>query len=155
MSIEKLEIIDGGESTGLTFNAELEDHLYVICKWAKFLAILGFIFIGLTFIVMLIAGGSVATLLASSATGFGAAIAPVITIVILLLIALYILPVVYMYRFSSKIKQGLKFVNQESLNGGINNFRKFWKFVGVLTIAFLILNILTVIGSFATIASMQ
>ncbi len=155
MSIEKLEIIDRGESSGLSINPELQDHLSVICKWAKFLAIIGIIFICLGFISMLLAGGAMATLLASSTVGMGAAIGPMITIGFLLIIAMYFVPVLYLYRFSNKTKQGIQFTNQELLNGGMNNFRKFWKFVGILTIVLLVINIVTVFGGIIAAMSMR
>ena len=155
MSLENLEIIDSGTGSGLTMSPEMQAHLKEICKWSRFLAILGFIFIGLSFIIMLLAGGTMATLMASSGVPGMAAAGPLITIISLALIALYIIPVLYLYKFSGNTKKGLQSVSQEMVDLGITNFRKFWKFIGVFTIGFIILYFVLMIGGLAAVFASQ
>lgn len=96
-------------------------------RWGMFLAIVGFIFSGL---IVLIGLTMFAGVFGELYPGFGGGVG----IVYVLMSLLYIFPSLFLYRFSSKIKQGIQSNNHESCSEAYSNLRKLFLFMGVLTI---------------------
>ena len=105
------------DSFELQFTTEAQSFLRETAKWAKFLAILGFIFVGLYVImalVMFAAGGSMAAasqdlegMEGMGAGGMMGAVGAAGGIVYLLAALLYFFPVLYLYRFATKAQFAL------------------------------------------------
>jgi len=107
-------------------------------RWAKFLAIVGFVFCGILAIVALFAGsllGSIMDRFGSPASGFlGSAF---FTIIYLGFALLYFFPCLYLYRFGSRAQLALKNNDNEQMTSSFRNLRSCFRFLGILTIIIL------------------
>lgn len=113
------------------------DYLRESAKWAKFIAIVGFVFCGLMVIIALFAG----TILASSmsmamggAAGFGGGL---ITFIYIVLAAMWFIPCLYLFRFASGMQVALRNNEQEKLLNSLKNLKSHFKFIGILLIILL------------------
>lgn len=124
---------------GLAINLRSEDFLRNAAKWGKFLAIMGFIMVALMVVFALFAG----SLIGSAMSGMGGNGAAgfmgsgFFTVFYLLFAILYFFPVLYLYKFSVKMQDGLRARNQESVAESFKNLKSLFKFMGVLTIILL------------------
>lgn len=125
-------------------------HLAETAKWANFLSIVGFVLSSIIAIIALFAG----TLLGSMSRGFGSSSSMIgagfITVVYLLIAALYFFMSLFLYRFASKMKTALYSNDQEYLNSSFMNLKSLYKLMGILTIiylGFLALGLIVGIGS--------
>jgi hypothetical protein len=112
--------------------------------WARFLAVIMFIFLGLLtlgILAVVVVGGAV--------MGAGGGIAMLFIGIIYLAILLF--PALYLWRFSQKIKSAIQFNDNELLAGGFNNLMRFYRFIGILTIAIFGLYILIAIIGVSTL----
>jgi hypothetical protein len=110
-------------------------YLRDAARWARFLAIAGFIFCGL-FVVAAILFMTVLSSLfnsmgASGVSGIGAGLIGVVYIAIGVL---NFFPCLYLYKFAARMQAALSGNNQEQLNSSFLNMRAFYRFVGVLMI---------------------
>ncbi len=115
---------------GSTLNSEIKSYLAETAKWGYFLAIVGFIGIGFMVLAGLFMGSFMSTL------GMGAAglISPaVFTVMYLIIAALYFFPVLYLFRFSTKMKVALRSDNEAELTTSFQNLKSLYKFMGILT----------------------
>jgi uncharacterized membrane protein YjgN (DUF898 family) len=122
---------------GLTIDNNTRAHLIEGARWAKFLAIVGFVMCGLFVIFALFAG----TLLAAMTRGprFGdsvdsTGIGMFLTIFYLGLDVLIFLPYLFLYRYSNHMKNALNTNDQERLNKSVQNLKIMFRYVGILTI---------------------
>ena len=132
------------ENNNLHINKNVKGYLLETAKWGQFLAIMGYIFVGLMVIIAFV------FILASKyfpglntngsfTLGFGA--------LYLLLSGLYMIPVTYLYRFSTQVKHGL--INQDEINveESFKKLKSLFKFSGILTIVLIGIYLLMFIGS--------
>lgn len=135
-------------------------HLSEAAKWANFLAILGFIFIGL-FVVMAIFGGTyLATMFGKynrydndfSGAQSGVAVVVIVYYVVVALLAFF--AYLFLYRFAVNMKMALRANNQDLLNRSFQNLKIMYRYVGILAIIGLSLFVLgiliAIIGSATT-----
>lgn len=118
----------------LQFTSMAKDYLRETSKWAKFLAIIGFIGIGFLVLIafaMFAMGGSMGDMAAMSGLGAG------VGIVYLLLAVLYFFPVMYLYKFATKAKNALNSNNSQELTDAFENMKSHYKFMGILAIIML------------------
>jgi len=129
------------ESQDLVLNKESLGYLIIIRKWAMFFAILGFIGIGFMVLLALFMG-----IASSIGTAFGGMhetwILVVFTLVYLLLAGLYVMPVLYLLRFSTKMKTAIETSDQNNLVLAFQNLKSHFKYVGIMTIVIMGLYIL-------------
>ena len=102
-------------------------------KWSKFMAIIGFIGIGLMVLVSLF-----------MAIGFGAMGAStmpelpfsmsVFSIIYVLFAAIYFFPVYYLYQYATKTSAALHSKNKQLLAEGLENLKSHHKFLGIFTL---------------------
>jgi len=131
---------------GLMIDNESQAYLKETSKWAKFLAIVGFIMAGF----MVLMGLFMGTIMSTMGGGMGGEIPgfPVWTFSVLYILfaILYIMPMLYMYRFASKIQTALVQQNQVVLNSAFENLKSLFKFAGIMTIIMLALYALMIVG---------
>ena len=120
-------------------------HLSEAAKWARFLAIMGFIFLGLMVVGGIVAAAVMASSMnqygseyGSSGAGFmmgnfGAGMA----VIYILLAVLYFFPCLFLFRFAAKTKQALASNDQTDLNLGFQNLKAMFRYMGILTIVVL------------------
>ena len=116
-------------------------YLGETARWAKFLAIVGFVLCGVMIVFALFAGTILSTFsrmgntdALTSTLGLGGAFISLIYIVIALL---YFFPCLYLFNFSNKMQSALRNNDQTNLNAAFSNLKACFKFVGILTIVFL------------------
>lgn len=123
-------------NTELQIDTTAHAYLAETAKWGNFLSILGFIFSGIIAIAALFAG----SLLGSMGSAFGntsAIGAGFVTVIYLLIAALYFFMSLYLYRFSTKMKAALYTNDQDSLNNSFLNLKSLYRMMGILTIIYL------------------
>ena len=117
-------------------------------KWTMFLAILGFIFIGLLAIIVLIVG--------LVGAGFGGLMGGseilIILLVYIVIGVLYFFPIYYLLKFSVNMKKAIEQAEQKDLTVAFEYLKSHYKFIGILTIA--ILGLYVLIGIVAAIVGM-
>lgn len=98
-------------------------------KWAKFLAIVGFVMLGIMVLASLIMIGMMASLAGAPAAGLG--------LVYLLMAALYFFPTLYLYKFAVKTKNAIETYSENGFEDGAENLKSMFKFMGILMIVVL------------------
>jgi len=113
-------------------------YLTEIAKWARFLAIVGFIFLVVLVIIALfmgsIMGATMSEIDDEAAGAMGALMGGGMTALYLLMAALYFFPTWYLYRFATRTKQALASSDSELLAGGLEQLKSCFKFMGILMI---------------------
>ena len=113
-------------------------YLAEAAKWAKFLAILGFIFCALIILMALFAGTFISTIFAQLEPQSSITATPItgtIVIVYYVLVALlYFFPCLYLFNFASKMQAAIRNNDQVYLNASFKNLKSWFKFIGILTV---------------------
>jgi cytochrome b561 len=109
-------------------------------KWTMFLAILGFIAIGVLLIVGIITGIFLSVFnkgdTASSIPGW------LVCIIIIASSVIYFFPMLYIYRFSKFLAGVSKTNDNEELKKAFKNLRSYFTYIGILIIAILVIYII-------------
>ena len=123
-------------------------NLNETAKWAKFLAVVGFVLTGLIILVAIFAGSILSTLSRSGeAPGMIAMSSGVLTITYLIVGGIYFFMSLYLYRFASNMQVALSAASQENLNISFHNLKNLYKIMGIITIVYLgILVIAMILG---------
>jgi hypothetical protein len=121
---------------------EVRSYLAESAKWGKFLAIMGYIGIGLMLLlaVGVMAMGSASQLVPGMGMNMGA-----FGLVYVVIAAFYFFPVYYLHQFSLKIKHGLTSQDPQSITTGFQNLKSLFKFMGIFTIAILSIYALVIV----------
>lgn len=135
---------------GLSIDATSKAHLTVAAKWAKFLAIIGFIVCGIIVLAGIFAGSLMSSFSSSQYGEFGGwtnlggfgALAAVFYVLIALL---YFFPCLFLFNFAAKMKAALLADDQDTLNLSFQNLKKTFRFVGIVTIVVLSIYLLVFI----------
>jgi uncharacterized membrane protein YjgN (DUF898 family) len=135
-SNDKLEPLDNLSVDQLVINDQTRSYLKETARWAKFLAIVGFVFIGL----MALMGFFFASAFSSmAALGSEASELPIpstmpFVFIYFVILLLYIMPTLYLYRFADRLQTSLKNNSQSDVNAAFENLKSLFKFVGILTV---------------------
>ena len=132
---------------------ETLNHLNTTRKWAMFLAIVGFIFLGLLIIIGLIAG----TFLTTFSTGEKGLGIPesLMFIPVLLLIVIYFFPVLFLFRFSKHTSHAVHTFDKLELHKAIKNLKAFFAYIGILIIIILSIYIVVLIIAGSSMAFLK
>lgn len=125
-------MIDQIESNDLSLTTAAKAFLKESAGWTKFISIVGFVFLGLLVLIALFAGAFLGEMMGNS--GMGAMGGAVVTVIYLLIAALYFFPIYYLFQFSSKMKAALQTQNSEFLEQAFSNLKSHYKFMGILLI---------------------
>lgn len=130
-------------------------------KWAKFLAILGFIGIG----IMIIAGFFMGAIMSSfgamsefsgTPNPFGMIGGAFFVILYLFIALIYYFPIKYLYDFSTKVKKAFEVQDQMLFNEAILKLKSHYKYIGIVMIIvfslYILMIIFTIIGGIAAAA---
>ncbi len=112
-------------------------------KWAMFLAIIGFIFLGIMIVVGLIAG----TFLKAFGSGdnsFGISDS-LMFIPVILLGLIYFFPVLFLFRFSKYISRAIQNLDKLQFHKAIKNLKFYFAYIGILIIIVLSIYIVILI----------
>lgn len=130
---------DFGKDLQLTSTAK--SYLLEATKWARLIAIVGFVFVGLFVVIALIIGVSMgSTAIPGLGVGGG-----VFSVIYILLAALYFFPLLYLFRFANKTRYALERQDSSELEVGIENLKANLKFIGILLLAIIGFYILAIV----------
>ena len=111
-------------STDLIINQPIRDFLAESARWGKFLAIVGFVFLGLAVLGMLFGGMN---MLAMGLGSYGT----IGVLIYLAFLAIWAIPIYYLYNFSTKTQVALRDDNQAFLVDAFENHKSMFKFYGI------------------------
>lgn len=134
------------EGFELEINEDIKGFLKEISKWANFLSILGFIGLGLMVVVGVFVGffSSLNDIGGDFAYGLGYSMGVGLFYAIIALV--YFFPILYLYKFSKKIKYALAHSNNEDFKTAFKNLKSHYKFMGIFAIVIIGLYVLIFIG---------
>lgn len=137
------------QNNSLVLTDYAKDFLRESTKWTKFLAIVGFIGIGLMVVAALLMG-IFSLFMSDNMNGARHFPSGIISILYLIMAGLYYLPVYYLFKYSSETKKALDSNDSDLLEEGLENLKSHHKFLGITMIIILSLYLLLiVIGIFA------
>lgn len=147
---------------GLGIDNISKSHLSEAAKWARFLAICGFVFLGLMVIygivVSFVMVDMANTMNQFDSTSNGSSlkdmmrIGMVIFYIVFAVIAFF--PYYFLLRFANKMKAALLSNDQEALNGSFQNLKILYRYMGILMIISLVLILFGILSMIATVVMM-
>ena len=121
----------------LSIDPVTKAHLSEAAKWARFLAILGMIFL----VLIILAGVFGSTVLFSSMSGFegdstgmAAYGSGIVAGYMIVIAVIYFFPLLFTLRFANNARTALNTNNQQALNTAFQNLKACFRFIGILTI---------------------
>lgn len=128
-------------------NTLAQNHLKETAKWAKFLAIVGFVFTGFIALFAIFAGTLMSTFSAMSPE---LSMLPTagLSFAYLFIAAIYFIPCLFLFQFAQKAKLALQEENSDLLADSLGRLKSLFLFTGILTlimVAFYVLILLFVI----------
>ncbi|MDQ3292035.1 MAG: DUF5362 family protein, partial [Bacteroidota bacterium] len=133
----------------LQVTAQMRNYLLLTAKWTKFLAIVGFVLIGLMVIGAFTFGTIMRSMMANfpgAPTNMPGGSSVVMTIYLLFFAVLYFFPTLYLYQFSSKTKAALLYGEEINLAFAFSRLKSFFKFWGIFLIVILVFYGLVFVG---------
>lgn len=123
---------------GLSINENTKVDLADAARWARFLAIFGFVMCGLIALTGFFAG-SILSMFADSGEmeeleGMSSAVGVGMAFFYILIAAIYFIPCLFLFRFANKMKIALSSNDQEALNNSFQNLRSMFRFFGIVSI---------------------
>ncbi len=143
---------------GLTVDSDSRAHLAESARWAKFLAIVGFVVCGLIVLLAIFAGSLLASFSnryrdfgepSMDTTGMGI----FISILYIGIAVLYFFPCLFLFRHATYMKNALVTNNQETLTKSFQNLKVMFRYVGILTIILLSIYLLIFIIGLLAVAT--
>lgn len=141
----------------LTIDPVTKEHLSETAKWARFLAIIGMVFLVVGIIFGL--SGIWFTSLVNPMGGgdMGASPTPALgvfmAVYMFVIAVIWFFPLLYLYRFAARMRTALNGNDQQALNTSFQNLKMCIRFVGIVTIIALALTVLGVVLIAITVGS--
>ena len=128
---------------------QAKKHLLETSKWANFIAIVGFIAIGL----LIIMSFSIGTIMASLPEGSLGGLSPkFFSFFYLIAAGIYFIPVFFLFQFAQKTKEALIKEDHNLLAFGLKKLKSHYKFIGILFIVLIALYFFLIIfGAFGAL----
>ena len=131
---------DGTHYDGLQVTAESRMYLAETAKWAKFLAIVGFVMMGFMVLFGLFFGtimGGMMSGLGEEAGGAFGAMSGAMGLVYVVMAGIYFFPCYYLLKFANQTKAALASNDSYSLTEALKNQKSVYKFWGIFMIIIL------------------
>jgi hypothetical protein len=112
-------------------------YLRETAKWAKFMAIMGFIACAFLVLIAVFAGSVIASGFGSFSGGGMAGMGIVVSIIYIALALLLFFPNLYLFRFAGQMQTALRNNDQALLTTSFGNLKSYYKFIGILVIIML------------------
>lgn len=145
------------ELFSLSIDPSTKAHLTEAAKWAKFLAIVGMVFLA----VLIIFGFFGAAILFSTSNNFGgpeygsfgmsSVASTFFAVYIVIAAVIWFFPLLYTLRFANQMKIALAGNDQQALNKSFQNLKICLRFLGIITI--IILAIYAIVIVFAVVGA--
>lgn len=125
----------------LIVDAISRDHLAEAARWAKFLAVMGFI----GCVILVVAGiimsvlfsyiGALSTKYSHSGISVNPArMSSILGVIYILISVILFFRYLFLYRFADKMKSGLRMRSQDQINESFKNLKKMFRYAGIITI---------------------
>ena len=125
--------VENGEN--LVIDWRSKEFLKETAKWTKFLAILGFVGIGLMVLGSLVMLFAPSSLMSNGDFPFGGKI--FMMLLYLAFAVLYYFPISYLYQFSDNTKKAIENNDNNAIRDAFEFLKSHYKFMGILTIILL------------------
>ena len=125
--------VENGEN--LVIDWRSKEFLKETAKWTKFLAILGFVRIGLMVLGSLVMLFAPSSLMSNGDFPFGGKI--FMMLLYLAFAVLYYFPISYLYQFSENTKKAIENNDNNAIRDAFEFLKSHYKFIGILTIILL------------------
>ena len=125
--------VENGEN--LVIDWRSKEFLKETAKWTKFLAILGFVGIGLMVLGSLVMLFAPSSLMSNGDFPFGGKI--FMMLLYLASAVLYYFPISYLYQFSENTKKAIENNDNNAIRDAFEFLKSHYKFMGILTIILL------------------
>ncbi len=125
--------VENGEN--LVIDWRSKEFLKETAKWTKFLAILGFVGIGLMVLGSLVMLFAPSSLMSNGDFPFGGKI--FMMLLYLAFAVLYYFPISYLYQFSENTKKAIENNDNNAIRDAFEFLKSQYKFMGILTIILL------------------
>lgn len=142
---------ENSQSSELFITNQANYYLLSTSKWGRFLAIMGFISIGLMFVMGVLmlfeiwGAGEIGSSYYMSQMG----------IIYFIIAAIYFFPVRYLYIFSNNVKNATSINDVATLESGFKNLKSLFKFMGITTIIMIALYVIMIIGMIIFFSTMK
>ena len=136
--------------SGLGIDQDSKTHLMEAARWARFLAIVGFVVCGLVVFAGIFAGSMIDQMMNRFGENeFGGAnvkgLRSTMSVIYIGFAVLYFFPCLFLFRFANKMKVAFATYEQDILNKSFQNLKIMFRFVGILTIIVLCLYALSLL----------
>jgi hypothetical protein len=139
----------------LHFSNESRANLNETAGWTKFLAIVGFIFVGFMVLASYRIHSFFSMMPMSEEFPFPPAIFSVFSVIYLGMALLFFFPVLYLYKFSTRMKDAIRASDQGAMEDAFANIKAHYKFIGILMIVLIGFNVLSfMVVVFASLVSL-
>ena len=144
---------------GFGIDQSSRSHLWEAAKWAKFLAIVGFVMCGLIVVMAIFFGSFLATMSSSfndesrSSAALTGGMGAFVAIFYIGIAILFFFPYLFLFRFATRMKAALNTNDQLTLNTSFQNLKIMFRYVGILTIVMLSFYALAILMLIATAAT--
>jgi MFS family permease len=147
--MEGIENIGKTEPTELYISDQSKNYLLETAKWAKFLAIIGFIGIGLMILIGIFISAFMGTMANASEelAAWGTSFYALISVFYIGIAVLYLYPVIKLYQFADQTKKALADNNSEGISFAFESQKSMFKFMGIMTIIVMGLYVLFILAS--------
>lgn len=127
---------------GLSIDPTAKTHLLETAKWARFLAVIGFISLALVVIfsiVVAVSGPSSPGNSAFNDESYSAGYLIGTVIGSLIVVLLYFFPCYFLLQFANKMKISLLADDMVAMNDAFRNLKATFRYMGIMTIIFIVL----------------
>jgi heme/copper-type cytochrome/quinol oxidase subunit 2 len=141
------------EDRKIEMGSEILDSLNSTRKWTTFLAVLGFIFLGL----IIVAGLATSLFLTTfNTTEANLGIPESLMILIFIVIgAIYFFPVFFLFRFSRNMRDAIQNLDQQKLQKGFRNLRLYFTYIGIMVIVVLTIYVVALLFAGASMSFLK
>ena len=144
---------------GFGIDQSSKSHLAEAAKWAKFLAIVGFVMCGLIVVIAVFADSIVALISNpyndgySSSARLAEGTGVFVAVFYIGFAIVFFFPYLFLLRFANRMRSALNTNDQLTLNSSFQNLKIMFRYVGILTIVLLSFYALAILMMIVTIAS--
>lgn len=133
------------------FETQLDEtakaHLLETTRWTKFLGICSLIFTILLLLYFVFAGAFMGSIMGGGGAELGNAFGIIFIVIALFATGLSVYPIYALLKFSSCMKKGIQNNSQELINDGFRYQKTMYRYLGILTIIYLALILLSIVLS--------
>ncbi len=140
--MQYMDIYQDTYSSEIDLSPDTRRYLQEAAKWAKFISVVGFVYIGLMIL------GCLSMLLTSTILDDGLGLySPTMLVVFSVVMVLFtVMPLIYMNRFATKMQLALIKDDVNYLSESFKNLKSHYKFCGIFIVVVAVLYGLAIIG---------